>query len=356
MHIAQVAPLFEPVPPRAYGGTERIIASLCDGLVARGHEVTLFAAAGSQTLANLVASRPCGLREDTAERVSPIAAHLAMLCDVRRRAKEFDIIHCHLSHFQQFAFFEDFASKTLTTPHGRLDYVDLQEALNCWPAMPMTSISLSQREPLSQANWVANIYHGLPTGHYRLHAEHPEAGTPGYLAFIGRFSRDKRADRAIAIAAAANLPMKIAARIDAEDRAWFLKEVEPHIDGDKVQYVGEIAEAEKSSFLGGATALLFPIDWPEPFGLVMIEAMAHGTPVIAWRNGAVAEIVDDGVSGFVVESLEDAIAAVPRAIALDRREVRRCFERRFDAERMVDEYVRVYASRSERADVIGAIG
>jgi glycosyltransferase involved in cell wall biosynthesis len=355
MHIAQVAPLFEAVPPRAYGGTERIIASLCDGLVVRGHDVTLFAAGGSQTQATLAASRRCGLRGDEAERVSPIAAHLGMLCKVRRRAAEFDIIHCHLSHFQHFPFFEDFAAKTLTTPHGRLDYADLPNALGCWPDMPMTSISLSQRKPLPQANWVANIYHGLPMNLYRQHHEEARADIPPYLAFIGRFSRDKRADRAIAIAAAANLPLKIAARMDAEDRTWFLKEVEPQIDGDNVQYMGEISEAEKPAFLGGAAALLFPIDWPEPFGLVVIEAMAHGTPVIAWRNGATAEIIDEGISGFVVDTLDDAIAAVPRAVALDRGEVRRCFERRFDAERMVDDYLRVYASRCHRADIVGVL-
>lgn len=341
MRIAQVAPLFETVPPLAYGGTERIIATLCDQLVALGHEVTLFAAAGSTTLANLVESRSCSLRQDTALKVSEIAAHLTMLDEVRKRQAEFDVIHCHLSHFQHFPFFQDFAAKTLTTPHGRLDYADLPAALARWPDMPMSSISLQQRGPLAQANWVANIHHGIPLDLYRPATR----ATPdtGYLAFMGRFSRDKRADRAIAIAKTSGLPLKLAAKIGEDDRVWFRQEIAPQIDGTQIDYVGEITEAEKPRFLGNARALLFPIDWPEPFGLVVIEAMAHGTPVIAWRNGAMAEIIDDGVSGFVVDSLEQAITVLPRTLALDRNEVRRCFERRFDAARMVDDYVAVYA-------------
>lgn len=341
MRIAQVAPLFETVPPNAYGGTERVIATLCDYLVRLGHDVTLFAAAGSVTSAKLVQSRACGLREDCAPRVSATAAHLAMLDNVRKRQAEFDVIHCHISHFQHFPFFEGFAAKTLTTPHGRLDYADLPNALDHWPDMPMNSISFSQQQPLPKANWVANIHHGIPVDLYKPAAPNGGNGSK-YLAFMGRFSRDKRADRAIAIAAAAGMPLKLAAKIDDDDRAWFRQEVEPHIDGTMVEYIGEIAESEKPRFLGNAAALLFPIDWPEPFGLVVIEAMAHGTPSIVWRNGAMAEIVDDGVSGFVVDTLDDAIAAVPRALALDRAKVRQCFERRFDATRMVDEYVAVY--------------
>lgn len=331
--------MFERVPPATYGGTERIIATLCDGLVARGHDVTLFAAAGSRTAARLVPMRAEGLRQDRA-RVSPIAAHLTLLHEVRRRQADFDVIHCHLSHFQHFSFFEDFAGKTLTTPHGRLDYADLPAALERWPGMPMTSISLNQRRPLPSAIWVANIYHGLPLDSY-----HPVGDKPGakpYLAFLGRFSRDKRADRAIAIAKAAGLPLKLAAKIDEDDAAWFRREVEPYLDGTAVEYVGEIDEAAKPDFLGRAAALLFPIDWPEPFGLVVIEAMAHGTPVIAWRQGAMAEIVDEGVTGYVVDSVEEAIIRVPQACALDRAGVRRRFERRFAAGRMLDDYVAAY--------------
>lgn len=274
-----------------------------------------------------------------------------MLHEVRRRQAEFDVIHCHLSHFQHFPFFEDFADKTLTTPHGRLDYVDLSAALGCWPRMPMNSISLSQRRPLAAANWVANIYHGLPLDRY--HFAERRDRKDGYLAFIGRFSRDKRADRAITIAGAAGMKLKLAAKIDEDDRAWFRTEIEPRIDGREVEYVGEIREAEKPAFLGNAAALLFPIDWPEPFGLVVIEAMAHGTPVIAWREGAMAEIIDDGVSGFVVSDPDEAIAAVSRAIELDRREVRRCFDRRFDAARMVDEYIHAYAGLCHLAEIGG---
>jgi glycosyltransferase involved in cell wall biosynthesis len=343
MRIAQVAPLFETVPPVAYGGTERVIATLCDGLVALGHEVTLFAAAGSATLGKLVECRSCGMRQDPAAKVSAIAAHLAMLDEVRKQQAAFDVIHCHLSHFQHFPFFQDFAAKTLTTPHGRLDYADLPAALARWPDMPMSSISLAQRGPLAQANWVANIYHGIPRD---LYPPAPMPQTPssaGYLAFMGRLSRDKRADRAIAIAKAADLPLKLAAKFDEDDRIWYRQEIEPHLDGSKIEYVGEISESGKTEFLLNAAALLFPIDWPEPFGLVVIEAMAHGTPVIAWRNGAMAEIIDEGVSGFVVDSLEQAVQVLPRALALDRKEVRGCFERRFAASRMVDEYVAVYS-------------
>ncbi|MDD7972336.1 glycosyltransferase family 4 protein [Roseinatronobacter alkalisoli] len=342
MRIAQVAPLFETVPPGAYGGTERIIATLCNYLVGLGHDVTLFAAAGSVTSARLVESRACGLRDDSAPRVSATAAHLAMLDDVCMQQAKFDVIHCHLSHFLHFPLFADFAAKTLTTPHGRLDYADLPTALGHWPDMPMNSISLSQRRPLLQANWVANIYHGIPVDLYAPAPLNKTDNGPQYLAFMGRFSRDKRADRAIAIAAAAGLPLKLAAKIDEEDRAWFRQEIEPHFDGNRVEYIGEISESEKPQFLGNAAALLFPIDWPEPFGLVVIEAMAHGTPSIVWRNGAMAEIIDEGLSGFVVDSMAQAIATVPLALALDRAKVRQCFERRFDAARMVDEYVATY--------------
>lgn len=342
MRIAQVAPLFETVPPSGYGGTERIIALLCGGLTERGHDVTLFAARGSTAPGRLVETRCCGLRLDGRAHLSPGAAHLAMLHAVRARAAEFDVIHCHLSHFQHFPFFEDFAAKTLTTPHGRLDYADLPAALACWPEMPMSSISLAQRAPLPQANWVANVPHGLPRDLYRPLPQGPERGSP-YLAFLGRFSRAKRADRAIAIARAAGLPLRMAAKIDEADPDHFHHDIEPEIDGESVVYAGEIGEAEKPGFLGGAAALLFPIDWPEPFGLVVIEALAHGTPVIAWRNGAMPEIVEDGVTGFVVDRLEDAVAAVPKALALDREGVRAAFEARFTAGRMVEDYLALYA-------------
>lgn len=341
MRIAQVAPLFETVPPSGYGGTERIIATLCDGMVARGHDVTLFAAAGSGTSAKLAPMRACGLREDQRGPVSPVAAHLAMLATVRAHQAEFDVIHCHLSHFQHFPFFEDFAARTLTTPHGRLDYADLPAALEHWPGMAMCSISLNQRRPLPQAHWVANVHHGLLPDLYRPLPAEQRTGPP-YLAFLGRFSRDKRADRAISIARAAGLPLKMAAKHDDDDPTWFEREIAPQIDGSRVVNLGEISEADKPGFLGGAAALLFPIDWPEPFGLVVLEAMAHGTPVIAWRQGAMEEIIDEGVTGFVVETVDEATRRVPQALALDRRAVRERFERRFGADRMIDAYLAVY--------------
>lgn len=347
MRIAQVAPLYETVPPSGYGGTERIIALLCGGLVERGHDVTLFAAGGSTAAGRLVEGRAGGIRLDARSPVSPTAAHLAMLHAVRARAAEFDVIHCHLSHFQHFPFFEDFAGRTLTTPHGRLDYVDLPAALACWPDMPMNSISLAQRAPLPQAQWVGNVPHGLPRERYRPLPGGPDRRRP-YLAFLGRFSRAKRADRAIDIARTAGLPLRLAAKIDEADPDHFHDDIAPRIDGETVIHDGEIGEAEKPDFLGRAGALLFPIDWPEPFGLVVIEALAHGTPVIAWKNGAMPEIVEDGVTGFVVDRMEDAVAAVPKALALDRAGVRAAFEARFTADRMVADYLGVYARLAGR--------
>lgn len=354
MRIAQVAPLFESVPPSAYGGIERIVALLCDGLVQRGHDVTLFASGDSNTSARLVNSRYRCLDHDPASQYSSIAAHIAMLDEVRDREAEFDIVHCHISDFLHFPFFEDFSAKTLTTPHGRLDYPDLPRALQHWPDMPMSSISLSQRRQLPQANWIANIYHGLPVDFYQPAKPQRDSGGSGYLAFLGRFARDKRADRAIDIAEAVGMPLKLAARINEEDKPWFLEVIKPRLVEPNIEYIGEISDTQKSPFLAGAAALLFPIDWPEPFGLVAIEAMAHGTPVIAWRRGAMEEVIDEGVSGFVVDSLEEAVATVPKALALDRKAVRRCFERRFDVSRMVDEYIRAYTTLDSNAEVVGA--
>lgn len=340
MRIAQVAPLHETVPPEGYGGTERVIATLCDGLTARGHDVTLFAAAGSTATARLVPSRDRSIRSDPRHPVSAIAATLAMLHEVRDRQAEFDVIHCHISHFQHFPFFERFALKTLTTPHGRLDYLDLPAALACWPDMPMSAISDAQRRPLPQANWQGTVLHGLPPNLYPPGTPDPAAP---YLAFLGRFSRDKRADRAIAIARAVGLPLRMAAKIAEDEPGYFEREIEPLIDGRDALWVGEVDETGKTAFLGGASALLFPIDWPEPFGLVVIEAMAHGTPVVAWRQGAMEDIVEEGVTGFVVDSIEDAVAATRRAIGLDRTAVREGFLRRFDAGRMVEDYIDLYA-------------
>jgi glycosyltransferase involved in cell wall biosynthesis len=337
MRIAQVAPLYEAVPPLLYGGTERIVAYLADGLVARGHDVTLFASAESVTKAKLVASRPKALRLDTGLQ-SATAAHLAMLHEVRRRADEFDIVHVHLSHFIHFPLLADVAAKTVTTPHGRLDYADLPGAYACWPDFPMISISMRQRQPLSKARWAGNVYHGLPLEHY---PRRPR-GKGEYLAFLGRMSPAKRPDRAIEIARRAGMRLKIAAKIEGDDNAYFHQTIKPLL-GDDVEFIGEVGEAAKAEFLSGAAALLFPIDWPEPFGLVVIEAMAFGVPVVAWKEGAMPEIVDDGETGFVVDTVEAAVKAVRDCARLDPVKIRQVFERRFDAARMVAEYEAIYA-------------
>ena len=340
MRIAHVAPLYESVPPLLYGGTERIVSYLTEGLVELGHEVTLFASGDTETSAKLVACRERALRLDPRPLKSEIAAHLAMLDEVRRRANDFDVIHFHLSHFQHFPFFENIAAKTVTTPHGRLDYADLAPAYARFPRFPMISISHSQKRGLPDANWLATIHHGLPVELYQPCSS--ERGEEPYLVFLGRFSRDKRPDRAIEIAKRAGLKIKLAAKIGDGDRAYFHEVVEPLLDGDRVDYVGEIEEHQKAQFLGRAAGLLFPIDWPEPFGLAVIEAMACGTPVIAWDCGAMPEIVDQGVTGFVVEGIEEAIARVPELLRLDRRAVRAVFEKRFSAERMTRDYVAAY--------------
>ena len=341
MRIAHVAPLHESVPPRLYGGTERIVSYLTEGLVELGHEVTLFASGDSHTSARLIPGRERALRLDPRPLKSETAAHLAMLADVRNRADEFDIIHFHLSHFLHFPFFETMPDKTVTTPHGRLDYVDLAPAYERFPRFPLISISRSQRTGLANANWLATIHHGLPTGLYQPTFE--TAADEPYLAFLGRLSRDKRPDRAIDIALRSGMKLKLAAKIGDDDRAYFHETIEPLIDGDRIDYVGEIAEDEKAEFLGNAAGLLFPIDWPEPFGLAAIEAMACGTPTIAWNCGALPEVIDHGVTGFVVDSLDDAVAAVPALLRLDRRKVRAVFEKRFSANRMARDYLTAYA-------------
>jgi glycosyltransferase involved in cell wall biosynthesis len=349
LRIAQVAPLYEAVPPRLYGGTERIISYLTEALVARGHDVTLFASGEAETSARLVAVRERALRLDPAPLKSPIAAHLSMLDEVRRRADDFDVIHFHLSHFLHFPMFADIAERTVTTPHGRLDYADLPETWRRWPQFPMISISIRQRRPLAMANWVANIQHGLPPDMYRPLDDNERAGEPPYLAFLGRLSRDKRPDRAIEIARLSGMKLKIAAKIDDDDPAYFRNAIEPLIDGKRIEYVGEISEAQKPAFLGKAAALVFPIDWPEPFGLVVIEAMAFGTPVIAWNEGAMPEIIDDGLTGFVVASIDEAVARVGEIEGLDRRAVRTVFEQRFSAERMAGDYEAAYAKLAARS-------
>ncbi len=335
MRIAQIAPLAESVPPKLYGGTERVVSWLTEELVARGHEVTLFASGDSKTSAELVPCAPRGLR--LAGVRDHTASHLVMLDEVRQRADEFDVLHFHVDLLQH-VLFRDMAHKCLTTLHGRLDLPDIQPVFRVFPEMPLVSISDSQRAPMPPGlNWLATVYHGLPPS---LLPFNPRGGD--YLAFLGRISPEKGPDRAIEIAKRAGIPLKIAAKVDRADLSYFEERVKPLLDHPLIEFIGEINEREKRDFLGNALALLFPIDWPEPFGLVMIEAMSVGTPVIAWRRGSVPEIVADGVSGFIVNSIEAAVAAVERAPLLDRGAVRAYFEARFTASRMAKDYLDAY--------------
>src|SRR5579864_1373946 len=335
MRIAQVAPLIESVPPRLYGGTERIVSYLTEELVRLGHDVTLFASGDSITSADLATCCNRALRFDPT--VCDIVPHFMLMIDkVRERAAEFDVLHFHIDLFH-FPLFRSLAARTLTTLHGRQDLGDLKPFYSRFGDMPLVSISNDQRKPLPHANFVATIQHGIPAD---LHRPSFEPGR--YLAFLGRISPEKRPDRAIRIARAAGIPLKIAAKVDKVDEDYFRAEILPLIDGPGIEFIGEINEREKTQFLGEAAALLFPIDWPEPFGLVMIEAMACGTPVLAFRCGSIPEIIEDGVTGKIVRSEEEAIAALPAILAYDRREVRQRFEERFTAARMAKDYVATY--------------
>jgi glycosyltransferase involved in cell wall biosynthesis len=336
MKIAQVTPLYEAVPPRLYGGTERVVAHLTDALVELGHEVTLFASADAETKAKLVPVRDQAIRLDPAPLKSDLAAHLSMLSEVRRRADDFDMIHFHTDMIH-FPFFDRRSRRTVTTLHGRLDLKDLAGVYERWPQFPLVSISDDQRRALPFLNWAATVQHGIAQAAYDFSPE-----GRGYLAFLGRISPEKRPDRAIAIAKATGRRLKIAAKVDSADLTYFEEEIEPLLDHPRIDFVGEIGGAEKSAFLGGADALLFPIDWPEPFGLVMIEAMACGTPVIAYACGSVPEVVEDGLTGFIVKNHAEAVAAVGRLPQLDRPAIRRRFETRFSATAMARRYIELY--------------
>jgi glycosyltransferase involved in cell wall biosynthesis len=335
MKIAQVAPLFESVPPRLYGGTERIVSYLTEELVGLDHDVTLFASGDSISRAELVPCCTRGLRLDPAVR-DTIPYFMLMLDKVRERAEEFDILHFHTDLFQ-FPLFRALAGRTLTTLHGRQDLGGLRPFYSRFGEMPLVSISDDQRKPLPHANFVATIHHGIPAD---LHRPSLDAGS--YVAFLGRISPEKRPDRAIRIARAAGIPLKIAAKVDKVDEDYFRAEILPLVDGSNVEFIGEINEREKTKFLGDAAALLFPVDWPEPFGLVMIEAMACGTPVLAFRCGSIPEVIEDGVTGKVVDSEEEAIAALPAILSYDRRAVRKQFENRFTTTRMAKDYVSTF--------------
>jgi glycosyltransferase involved in cell wall biosynthesis len=336
MRIAQVAPLFESVPPRLYGGTERVVSYLTEELVKQGHHVTLFASADSMTSAELVGCTPRALRLDPGVR-DAVPHMMVMLDKVRERADGFDILHFHIDYLH-FPLFRNDSGRSLTTLHGRQDLADHMPLYQRFPQMPLVSISDAQRLPLLNGNFIGTVYHGLPLD---LHEPTFDA-KGGYLAFLGRICPEKRPDRAIEIARKAALPLKIAAKVDKVDEAYFRECIAPMIDGTQVEYIGEINESAKSEFLGQASALLFPIDWPEPFGLVMIEAMACGTPVLAFGCGSVPEIIDDGLTGRIVSSVDEAVAALPAILALDRKAVRTRFEKRFSSGQMARQYVKLY--------------
>ncbi len=350
MKIAQIAPLYESIPPNFYGGTERIVACLVDALVDMGHEVTLFASANSKTKAKLVSCRnqPIWFDKDTC--YSDTAAHFSMLKEVRQRAHEFDILHFHLD-LLPYSFFEDIAGRVLTTLHGRLDLRDLEGFYRRWSQFPLVSISDSQRAPLHFANWAGTVHHGLP----KTQLMPPPTPSNDYIAFLGRISHEKQPDKAIQLAHRAGSKIKLAGTIHPPDRSYFQEQVEPLLDHPDVTFVGKVSDAEKSDFLGNAKAMLFPINWPEPFGLVMIEALACGTPVIAWNSGSVPEIIEHGVTGFIVNNDDEAIEALERVNQLDRQKIRAEFERRFSAGAMADGYIGIYEKlcrNNKESDVI----
>lgn len=338
MKIAQVAPLYESVPPKLYGGTERVVSYLTDTLVELGHEVTLYASGDSQTLAKLVPVCDSALRLNP-DCIDGLAYHMLAIEWVFKNARQFDLIHFHTDYLH-FPLSRRAAISTLTTLHGRLDLPELRPLYQEFQEMPLVSVSLNQRGPLPWVNWVGTVYHGLPT---RLLAPNFYPGT--YLAFLGRISPEKRVDFAIEVALQADMPLKIAAKVDAVDRAYFKSEIEPLLDHPLIQYIGEIGEREKGAFLGGAVALLFPVDWPEPFGLAMIEAMACGTPVIARKRGSIPEIIEPGKTGFICETVADMVAKVKIAHTLDRQCIRSVFESRFSAKRMTSDYIHLYEDR-----------
>ena len=356
MRIAQIAPLAECCPPKLYGGTERIVSYLTEELVRQGHQVTLFASGDSRTKAKLVRCSDMALRlNPTVKDHTPY--HVMMLDSVRGEADKFDVLHFHIDVLH-FPLIRDIADRTVTTLHGRLDLPDLKPFYAAFPEIPLVSISRDQRRPLAHPiNWVGNVYHGLPRDLLPFTA-HPKGD---YLAFLGRISPEKRPDRAIEIAARAGMRLKIAAKIDRADQQYWDETIAPMIAAHRnVEYIGEINETQKADFLGNARALLFPIDWPEPFGLVMIEAMACGTPVIAFRSGSVPEVVSPGRSGFIVQTLEEAVEAVNGVDALDRHKVREVFEKRFTVERMAQDYLAIYRGlpcvRTEAARIRGLRG
>jgi len=341
MHIAQIAPLTEAIPPKLYGGTERVVSWLTEELIALGHEVTLFASGDSVTSARLEAAWPRALRLDGAVR-DPNALHMMMLERVYRRGGDFDFLHFHLDYYP-FSLFSRQPTPFVTTLHGRLDLPEHQPVFDVFRAMPVVSISNAQRRPVPQANWVRTVHHGLPADLLR-----PQPVKPSYFAFLGRIAPEKGVDRAIRIAQHCGVRLKVAAKVDRADQDYYDEQIAPMMRAEHVEYIGEIADRDKSQFLSGAIALLVPIDWPEPFGLVMIEAIACGTPVIAFNRGSVPEVIDDGLTGLIVEDETGAIGSVDRLAHLSREKIRRRFEERFTARRMAQDYLSVYRSLTDR--------
>jgi glycosyltransferase involved in cell wall biosynthesis len=337
MRIAQIAPLFESVPPRKYGGTERVVSYLTEELVGQGHQVTLFASGDSVTQAELVAGCPRALRTDPSC-ISCVPHQIVQMEQVWRRASDFDVLHFH-GDGMHLPFARRAGVPHVTTLHGRLDIPDLAPLHQEFREAALVSISNSQRGPLPWANWAATVYHGLPDDLYSFHPGHR-----GYLAFVGRVSPEKGVDRAIELSRRTGIPLKIAAKVDQADRVYFEQRIEPLLGTPGVEFVGEIGDRDKDDFLGNALAMVFLIDWPEPFGLVMIESMACGTPVIAYRRGSVPEVIDDGVSGLIVDDLEGAVAACDRLGSMSRAACREAFGRRFSARRMSADYLRAYES------------
>src|SRR5688572_445787 len=344
MKIAQIAPLVESVPPTLYGGTERVVSWLTEELVARGHDVTLFASGDSKTQARLVPIVPRSLRLDGIHNSLPY--NFIMLDQVVARQEEFDVLHFHIDFFH-YPLFRGMAHKTLTTLHGRQDLPELPALYRAFPHMPLVSISDRQRLPVPPVNWMGTVYHGLPVTLLK-----ESAGKGGYLAFLGRICADKGPLEAIEIARRAGMTLKMAAKVDPVDQKYFDEQVKPMLGGSPhVEFIGEINDGRKQEFLGNAKALLFPISWPEPFGLVMIEAMACGTPVIAFNSGSVPEIMEDGLTGFVVEDVAEAVAAVEKLDTLFRPSIRSRFEERFSASAMAREYLRIYQQLAASGDV-----
>lgn len=340
MQIAQIAPLTEAIPPKLYGGTERVVSWLTEELIALGHDVTLFASGDSQTSAKLEAAWPRALRLDGAVR-DPNALHMMMLERVYRRASDFDVLHFHLDYYP-FSLFARQATPFVTTLHGRLDLPEHQPTFDTFNTAPVVSISNAQRRPLPQANWVRTVHHGLPE---RLLVPRPVK--PSYFAFLGRIAPEKGIERAVRIAQHCGVLLKVAAKVDKADQDYYDEQIKPLLAASHVEFIGEISDKDKPEFLSGAIALLFPIDWPEPFGLVMIESMACGAPVIAFNRGSVSEVIEDGLTGFVVEDINGAIGAVDRLGHLSRDKIRKRFEERFTARRMALDYLSVYRSLAD---------